>query len=202
MHSRYISVANSNRGMRSRHIRCQLNKRYELVAHKCCQLKHGCALEAHTVKSISSKQLAWGFSCNIRSRHSERGGKQNRTEEKLIGTTTNITISTTTTTYHHHYLLHLLQSKMWREERREEEPQNFSHTLIQFSTYNLERITSRMQGLKVSIGNIKFCLYYFCMHCLCYHAHGNYWGLVLPSPATAHLAKQTLIWKRLKKQIN
>ena len=32
------------------------------------------------------------------------------------------------------------------------------------------------------------------MHCLSYHAHGKCWGLVMPGPATAHLALQLLIW--------
>ena len=68
-----------------------------------------------------------GFSCNIHSQHSEKGERQDRLEEKRIGT------------YHcqhnHNYLPippQLVQSKRWGG-RTEEEPQKLSHTLIRLS---------------------------------------------------------------------
>ena len=100
------------------------------------------------------------FSCNIHSQHTEKGVRQDRMEQKLIGTT----ISTTTTTYHHHYPPSSYRWRGGEEESREEEPQKTQSHSHSYSFRSrpviLWRITNRMQGLKFNksaiYGNLQY----------------------------------------------
>ena len=105
-------------------------------------------LSRQTVKAISSKKLGLGSSCNIHQQHSEKGRRQNRMEEK----------PRYLYQYHHNFLSPPLPPNSYRlkrleEESREKETQKLNHTLIilvQISTSNLKRHSSRMQGFKVN----------------------------------------------------
>ena len=105
-------------------------------------------LSGQTVKSISSKMLAWGFLCKIHSQHSENGGRQDRMEEKRRYHCQ----------YHHTYIPpplapQLVQSKRWggrKKGGRTPETQSHSHSCSFTSRLVIRGITSSMQGLKVN----------------------------------------------------
>ena len=105
-------------------------------------------VSGHTVKSISSKELARGFSCNIHSQHSEKGGRHDRMEVK----------ERYHYQYHHNYLPPPLPSSPpTLTEQKEQKTKSHSHSCLFSSRPVIQRgITSRMQGPKVNIGNIKF----------------------------------------------
>ena len=92
--------------------------------------------------STSSKMLAWGFSCNIHSQHTEKRGRQDR----MVPLSVPLQLPTTTITPP------TLTNEEVGEESMVEEPQKTQSHSHSFSLRSrpviLGGITNRMQGLK------------------------------------------------------